>query len=177
MHKKFLTAAAFAALLLAGCGGSGSESSSNSTDSNAEAPQEETQAAKNDVKVGETGEADGIKLTVTSAETNGGTEFITPDEGKTFLVVHVQIQNDSDDKLDVSYIEFKLDENGVEQDVDPMAAGIDGVSILDSVTLKSGASIEGDLVFQVPSDYSGGDVLEYYKNVVWDDDPIITVTL
>ena len=58
-----------------------------------------------------------------------------------------------------------------------MGSSLDGVTLIDSVTLKTGASVEGDLVFQVPADYSGGAVLEYFKNVVWDDKPIITVTL
>ena len=173
-HKKLLVAG-LSALMLAGCGGTDSEKTTDTTDSK-DAPQEETKVS-NDVKVGETGEADGIKLTVTSVETNAGSDFVAPDDGNIFLVAHVKIQNDSSDKLDVSTIEFKLDQNGVEQDVDFMGSSLDGVTLIDSVTLKTGASVEGDLVFQVPADYSGGAVLEYFKNVVWDDKPIITVKL
>ena len=66
-----------------------------------EQPKEE-QKPKNTAGINETAEADGLQLVVTSAQTNGGAEFVTPEDGKIFLIVHVKATNAGDNKVDVN---------------------------------------------------------------------------
>lgn len=123
-----------------------------------------------------TAEADGLKLTVTSVTKNEGQQFTVPSQGKVFLVVHVRVQNEGEKKVEVGDILFKLDLDGVEQDSDVLGERLDGVTPLDYVTLKNGSALEGDLIFQVSKDYSGGAVLEYFDNA-FAGEPIMKITL
>ena len=176
MEKKNLLMGLLALTMLAGCS-SGTADSGSSDSGDAEPKQEEQTVSKAAVSVGETADANGVKITVTSADTNPGTEFLTPDDGNTFLICHVKVENATDDKLDINPYDFKLDVNGVEQDTDLMGSSLDGVNELNMATLKKGASIEGDLAFQIPADDSGDVTLEYYANSFFDDEPAITVKI
>ena|GEM_PF-6107121 len=180
MNKKifYLLLSSLLVFPLAACS-SGSDTSKDSSDSGKQVQEEqpkEEQKPKNTAGINEIAEADGLQLVVTSAQTNGGAEFVTPEDGKIFLVVHVKATNAGDNKVDVNPYYFKLDVNGVEQDVDFSGSMLDGITQIDAVTLKNGATTEGDLVFQVPADYNGGAILEYYSNV-FNDDPSILINL
>lgn len=113
-------------------------------------------------KVGETITYRDAKVTVTGVERNfsTGNQFITPEEGKEYVKVNIEIANTSNSKLHVATTNWKIqDSNGVIKDYDfSTTAMIDGA--LDSVELAGGGKVAGALIFEVPAG-DNGLVLQY----------------
>lgn len=71
--------------------------------------------------------------------------FSKPNDGKQYALVSVNIKNTSDETVTVNPFDFKIDENGTASDHDFTTTA----TPLNSVELKPGATVSGDLVFQV----------------------------
>ena len=101
-------------------------------------------------KIGDTASFDGYDISVNSIETNEGSEYEEPEEGKEFVVINLTITNNTEEKQSFNPLDFEVNEDGVSS-----SAGFNylhGVETLNSGDLDPGASITGNLVAEVRSD-------------------------
>lgn len=102
---------------------------------------------------GEVAQFDKLQVKVTAVtvgwQPNDG--FSKPDDGKQYALVSLDIKNTSNETVSVNPFDFKIDENGTASDHDFTTTS----TPLNSVELKPGASVSGDLVFQVGQGATG----------------------
>lgn len=161
--------ALFAAGSAMGGGDSAPTSGGNSSTEN-KAGEEKTEFA-----VGEKATFDDKSITVTEVQRNydTGNQFAQPESGKEFVIVTVNITNDSDTTLDYNTFEFKMqDSNGVQQN-EAFSALSEGK--LNSGSLAAGGKVTGKLAYEVPKDDAGLKLL--YQNFSFFDNKAITFKL
>ena len=154
-------------------GGNKSDTATN-TGSNNSGSQEKAKE-KTEFKVGETATFDDKSITVTDVQRNydTGNQFAQPESGKEFVIVTVQITNNSDSTLDYNTFEFKMqDSNGVQQN-EAITALSEGK--LNSGSLAKGGKVTGKLAYEVPKDDAGLKLL--YQNFSFFDNKAITFNL
>lgn len=130
---------------------------------------------KTEFKVGETASFDNKTITVTDVQRNydTGNQFAQPESGKEFVVVTVNIVNNSDSTLDYNTFEFKMqDSNGVQQS-EAITALSEGK--LNSGSLAKGGTVTGKLAYEVPKDDAGLKLL--YQNFSFFNNKAITFNL
>lgn len=137
--------------------------------------QTEKTGEKTEFKVGETATFGDKSITVTDVQRNydTGNQFAQPESGKEFVIVTVDIVNNSDKTLDYNTFEFKMqDSNGVQQS-EAITALTEGK--LNSGSLAKGGKITGKLAYEVPKDDAGLKLL--YQNFSFFDNKAITFNL
>ena len=143
--------------------------------SNTGSSQTEKAEEKTEFKVGETATFDDKSITVTEVQRNydTGNQFAQPESGKEFVIVTVNIVNNSDSNLDYNTFEFKMqDSNGVQQN-EAFTALTEGK--LNSGSLAKGGKVTGKLAYEVPKDDKGLKLL--YQNFSFFDNKAITFNL
>lgn len=152
----------------------GSKGDTTSTDGNSSSSSSK-QEEKTEFKVGETATFDDKSITVSNVERNydTGNQFAQPESGKEFVVVTVDIANNSDSTLDYSTFEFKMqDSNGVQQN-EAITALSQGK--LNSGSLAKGGKVSGKLAYEVPKGDTGLKLL--YQNYSFFSNKAITFNL
>lgn len=142
----------------------------NNSSSQGNKPEEKTE-----FKVGETATFDDKSITVTDVQRNydTGNQFAQPESGKEFVIVTVNIVNNSNSSLDYNTFEFKMqDSNGVQQS-EAFTAISEGK--LNSGSLAKGGKVTGKLAYEVPKDDAGLKLL--YQNFSFFDNKAITFNL
>lgn len=129
-------------LLFAGC----SDSSSSST---ASSSQSKKIQSKNYYNVGETANIDGVGITVIKVEKTQGTDFDKPKDGMEYVIVTVQINNASKDKVSYNPLDFKL-ENSKGQVTAECISTVNSNSELQSGDIAPNGNVEGSLIFEEP---------------------------
>lgn len=108
--------------------------------------------------VGDTADFDGVKVRLSSAIVSKGnkSKYITPDDGKYFLELIFDIENDSDEDITVSSVmsfEAYCDDTSIDQDIfGQQADEVDGLGQLDG-NVASGKKMNGVISYQVPKDF------------------------
>ncbi len=126
---------------------SGSGGSSNAAKEYRFADRADKQPKDVELVVNEPGTVGGVKVNVTSAEYKTSlSEYETADDGKTYIVVAVQLENISDRTKPYNPFDFRVQTAGG-QVLDPTFAGID---TLNSGDLVTGGKVAGSIVFEVP---------------------------
>lgn len=156
MKSKLFMTIAMSAMVLAGCSSSSNAPAASSAvgsaaQSEAAAPTERT---KKDVyALGETAEADGVKITVNSERDTDQADdtFNTADkleEGKTYAIIDATIENGTDEELNVSSVlNFELkDGEGRKADYE-LPIGSNGQ--LDG-KIAPGDKLAGEMIYTVP---------------------------
>lgn len=138
-------------------GGDKNETASTNTnsDTNAASNSKPAEAEKTEFAVGETATFDDKSITITNVQRNydTGNQFAKPESGKEFVLVSVDIANNSKSALDYNTYEFKLqDSNGVQQS-ESFTALSEGK--LNSGSLAPGGKVSGKLAYEVPKDDAG----------------------
>lgn len=154
-------------------GGNKSDTATNIGSNNSS--QDQKTEEKTEFKVGETATFDDKSITVTDVQRNydTGNQFAQPESGKEFVIVTVQITNNSDSTLDYNTFEFKMqDSNGVQQN-EAFSALTEGK--LNSGSLAKGGKVTGKLAYEVPKDDAGLKLL--YQNFSFFDNKAITFNL
>jgi len=154
-------------------GGNKDNTATNTGNSNGS--QTEKAEEKTEFKVGETATFDDKSITVTDVQRNydTGNQFAKPESGKEFVIVTVNIVNNSDTSLDYNTFEFKMqDTNGVQQS-EAFTALSEGK--LNSGSLAKGGKVTGKLAYEVPKDDAGLKLL--YQNFSFFDNKAITFNL
>ena len=159
---------------IAGAMGGGKDNTATNT-GNTSGSQSEKTEEKTEFKVGETASFDDKSITVTDVQRNydTGNQFAQPESGKEFVIVTVNIVNDSDTSLDYNTFEFKRqDSNGVQQS-EAFTALSEGK--LNSGSLAKGGKVTGKLAYEVPKGDAGLKLL--YQNFSFFDNKAITFNL
>ncbi|MEW8997910.1 MAG: DUF4352 domain-containing protein [Thermoanaerobacter sp.] len=117
----------------------------------AEQPKEETPEF---FKIGETAVTKKVKATITEMEKSEGDEFNKPADGHEFVLLHMTIENVSDQEIVVSsMLSFNayVDDNAINEN---LAAQIskDGAKTMDG-TIAAGKKLTGTLAYEVPKDW------------------------
>lgn len=143
------------AIIVSAVSGGGNEGATNTGNN----PSSGNEAAKEDEKtefaVGETATFDDKSITITNVERNydTGNQFAQPESGKEFVLVTVEVTNNSKNSMDYNTFEFKLqDSNGVQQN-ESFTALSEGK--LNSGSLAPGGKVTGKLAFEVPKGDAG----------------------
>lgn len=154
-------------------GGSKNDTVTNTGSNNS--TQTDKAEEKTEFKVGETATFDDKSITVTDVQRNysTGNQFAQPESGKEFVIVTVNIVNNSSSTLDYNTYEFKVqDSNGVQQN-EALTALSEGK--LNSGSLAKGGKVTGKLAYEVPKDDAGLKLL--YQNFSFFDNKAITFNL
>lgn len=164
-------------VVLIGIGGAmgGGKSDTTTNTGNNGGSQSDKAEEKTEFKVGETATFDDKSITVTDVQRNydTGNQFAQPESGKEFVIVTVNIVNNSDSNLDYNTFEFKMqDSNGVQQN-EAITALSEGK--LNSGSLAKGGKVTGKLAYEVPKDDAGLKLL--YQNFSFFDNKAITFNL
>lgn len=172
-YKKWWVWILIAIVLIALSGAAGGNK--NDTAKNTGSSTQSNKDQKTEFKVGETATFDDKSITVTDVQRNydTGNQFAQPESGKEFVIVTVQITNNSSSTLDYNTFEFKMqDSNGVQQS-EAFTALTEGK--LNSGSLAKGGKVTGKLAYEVPRDDAGLKLL--YQNFSFFDNKAITFTL
>ena len=92
-----------------------------------------------------------VKVAAVTVDWQPNDGFSKPNDGKQYVLVSLDIKNTSNETVSVNPFDFKIDENGTASDHDFTTTS----TPLNSVELKPGASVSGDLVFQVGQGATG----------------------
>lgn len=159
---------------IAGAMGGNKDSATNTGSNNSDSQAEKTEE-KTEFRVGETASFDDKSITVTDVQRNydTGNQFAQPESGKEFVIVTVNIVNNSNSSLDYNTFEFKMqDSNGVQQS-EAFTAISEGK--LNSGSLANGGKVTGKLAYEVPKDDVGLKLL--YQNFSFFDNKAIMFNL
>lgn len=113
---------------------------------------DQTQAqidAKKDFAKGETGVFGDINVKINAVDENftPDSEWATPGEGKKFIAINVTLKNTSDSTEYVSSYDYQVNVDGLAVS----SSYYDGPKPLESGELSPGASITGDIVYEISS--------------------------
>lgn len=122
--------------------------------------------AKKDYKKGETATFGQFEVKVNSVKRDyvftGSDSYVTPDEGKEYIVVNVTAKNVGDDSKYLSGYDLKINEDGVSN----TSSFYDVSPELKSGNLSAGASTTGNIVFEVTK--GATDLKLQYETTVYD---------
>lgn len=133
------------------------------------------QEEKTEFAVGEKATFDDKSITVTDVQRNydTGNQFAQPETGKEFVLVTVEIANNSKNAMDYNTYEFKLqDSNGVQQN-ESFTALSEGK--LNSGSLAPGGKVTGKMAYEVPKDDTGLKLI--YQNFSFFSNKAVTFKL
>lgn len=138
---------------------SSNSSSSNSSSKNAAVATESKADEIPTATVGDTVTTKDLKITLTKAftaktiETSISGYDEKPDDGKIFLILEIEAENISDQKQNLSYLNFQSSIDDYSVDVDYLiSAKPDGLSIL-SGDFMPGKKLTGYIAYQVSADW------------------------
>lgn len=175
-YKRFWVWLLIIVVVIIGASAAGGNKNDTATNTgNSTSSQDSKQEEKTEFKVGETATFDDKSITVSNVERNydTGNQFAQPESGKEFVVVTVDIANNSDSTLDYSTFEFKMqDSNGVQQN-EAITALSQGK--LNSGSLAKGGKVSGKLAYEVPKGDTGLKLL--YQNYSFFSNKAITFNL
>lgn len=162
-------------IILIAIGSSGNKDNSDEPIKTATGQQAQNASEKTVFKIGDTASFDDKSITVTDVKRNysTGNQFLKPEAGKEFVIVTVQIKNNSQDTLSYNTFDFKMqDSNGVQQS-EAFTALTQGK--LNSGSLAPGGKISGKLAYEVPKGDNGLKLL--YESLSFFDNRTVTFDL
>lgn len=121
---------------------------------NSEQVDEEESVEDVEFGIGENVELDGQVVTVTDVEFSNGVEFDEPSEGNEYVIVHVTIDNNSDEEISYNPFNFRM-ENSKGQIESMGLITIDNDTSLSSGELRPEGSVSGTISFEEPIDNEG----------------------
>ena len=115
--------------------------------------QEKVDHAKKDFATGETGVFGdlNVKVTKVTRDWQSTDGFSKPDDGYEYVLVSLSMENKGADSVSVNPFDFKMNDNGVVTDYEIVTAP----TPFNAADLKNGATLNGDLVYQVKKGDAG----------------------
>ena len=144
-------------------GGDKSEPKKVSTSSgkNDESSKSGTVDEKKEFQVGETVSLKDVNVTLVSSTESAGSEYVKPDDGKEFLILEFNIENNSSKDINISSVanfEAYCDDFSLNQDIlGQQAPEAEGKTQLDG-SVASGKKMNGIIVYQVPTGYKNFEI-------------------
>jgi len=148
-HKILTAILVIIVLIIAVNAGKGGSSTTTTNNNKA------TTVTKSEYAVGEAITINDQTLTVTKVTRNfdTGNEFSTPEPGKEFIVVEVQLENKGDSDMSYNTFDFKVQDSSGVQKSEGFILGV--TNELSSGDLAKGGKVTGSLSFIVPKDDAG----------------------
>mgnify|MGYP002761836460 FL=1 len=116
---------------------------------------------KTEFQVGETVSLKDVNVTLVSSTESAGSEYVKPDDGKEFLILEFNIENNSSKDINISSVanfEAYCDDYSLNQDIlGQQAPEAEGKTQLDG-SVASGKKMNGIIVYQVPTDYKSFEI-------------------
>ncbi|HLR43077.1 MAG TPA: DUF4352 domain-containing protein [Pseudogracilibacillus sp.] len=142
----------------------------DSNDSDGDDKDEEENIENTEFGVGEQVKLDGQVVEVTKVEKSDGDELERPSDGKEFVIVHVSIENHSDDEISYNPLDFRM-KNSDGQIEDQGITMIDSDTALSSGELSPDGNVSGTLSFEQPIDDEGLQLI--FEPSFWSEDKIV----
>lgn len=134
---------------------------SSSSGKNDESSQSGTVDEKKEFQVGETVSLKDVNVTLISSTESAGSEYVKPDDGKEFLILEFNIENNSSKDINISSVanfEAYCDDYSLNQDIlGQQAPEAEGKTQLDG-SVASGKKMNGIIVYQVPTDFKSFEI-------------------
>lgn len=132
----------------------------------------DSQAKDIEVAEGETATIDGVKMTVVSTErTTKAGEFFEADEGKTYVIANVNLENTSNETKQFSSIDFRIQTAGGQV---LNTAYISVEPQLESGDLVKGGKASGKIAFEVPIE-TGTQYIIWKPSLFESDRAVVTI--
>lgn len=116
---------------------------------------------KTEFQVGETVSLKDVNVTLVSSTESAGSEYVKPDDGKEFLILEFNIENNSSKDINISSVanfEAYCDDYSLNQDIlGQQAPEAEGKTQLDG-SVASGKKMNGIIVYQVPIGYKSFEI-------------------
>lgn len=129
-------------------GGQTQQTQEQTQQQTAEQPKEETPEF---FKIGETAVTKKVKATITEMEKSEGDEFNKPADGHEFVLLHMTIENISNQEINVSSIlsfDAYVDDNAINENFGAQISK-EGANTMDG-TIAAGKKLTGVLAYEVP---------------------------
>lgn len=127
---------------------------------------EEVVEADDNFYIGETIDYKGYKVTVVGVDKSAGSEYDKPKAGKEYVIVSVEIQNDSKEKQSYNLFDYSMqNSNGEIESISFTIVNTD--TALSSGDLAPGGKTSGTLAFEQPID--DANLILNYKASFWSD--------
>lgn len=139
-------------------------------DNDDEKDNDEEEIENTEFSVGEQVEFEGQIVEITDVQFSSGEDFDTPAEGNEYVIVHIKIENQSDEKISYNPYNFSM-ENSNGQIENQTFTIIDTDTALSSGELREGGNVEGTLVFEQPIDDDGLKLI--FEPSFWSTDEVI----
>ena len=134
---------------------------SSSSGQNDKSSQSGTVDEKKEFQVGETVSLKDVNVTLVSSTESAGSEYVKPDDGKEFLILEFNIENNSSKDINISSaanFEAYCDDYSLNQDIlGQQAPEAEGKTQLDG-SVASGKKMNGIIVYQVPTDFKSFEI-------------------
>lgn len=116
--------------------------------------------------IGQTVETKKIKAIITEMTKSTGSDFNKPEEGKEFVLLHMTIENISDEELNISSMlsfDAYVDDETINES---LSAQMEANKTMDG-TIAAGKRLTGVLGYEVPKDW--GEMEIHFEPDVWAD--------
>ena len=107
-----------------------------------------------------------VEFKIENIERSNGSEYDSPEEGKEFLIITINIKNNSDKKVSYNSLDWKLTNSNGQENSETFTITNDNA--LNSGDLASGGTVTGTLAYEVPQGDSDMK-LSYYGNILDDE--------
>ena len=134
----------------------------------------ETEPIQQYFEIGDKVDLNGTVITVKEVKKSPGNDFDKPKDGMEYVIVTINIQNNSDDKISYNPFDFKI-QNSDGQITDMAFSIVDTDTSLESGELAIGGQVEGTVAFEEPKDDPG--LILIYQSSFWDDNKVIKIQL
>ena len=136
-------------------------SSSDQSTTNTKSSEKEEKEEKTEFQVGETVSLKDVNVTLVSSTESAGSEYVKPDDGKEFLILEFNIENNSSKDINISSVanfEAYCDDYSLNQDIlGQQAPEAEGKTQLDG-SVASGKKMSGIIVYQVHTGYKSFEI-------------------
>ena len=119
---------------------------------------------KTSFNVNETAVHKDVHYTVTNVEYSNGTEFNKPSDGKNYVIVTINIENKSDEKISYNALDWKMVNSQGQEDSETITI-VDSDTNLSSGDLAAGGNKTGTLVFEEDVNETSLKLL-YYPTII-----------
>ncbi len=107
-----------------------------------------------------------VEYKIENVERSNGSEFDKPEEGKEFLIITVNIKNNSDQKVSYNAYDWKLTNSNGQENTEAFTTN--NSNALNSGDLAKGGTVTGTLAYEIPEGDSGLK-FSYYDTIIDDE--------
>ena len=140
------------------------KSTNNNSNSSGKKAEEKT---KTSFETNETVTYKDVEYRIENVERSSGSEFDKPEDGKEFLIITINIKNNSSEKVSYNALDWKLTNSSGQENSETFTTNNNNA--LNSGDLAKGGVVTGTLAYEIPEGDSGLK-FSYYDNMLDDEE-------